>query len=119
MNVVIHIGLDCIRYPVRSAYRLTVHIFGPTPLPTIKLWHYDTYQSLHTPLVQSDHFAIDGKRKILWYPAYAERTKKETPEWWTFSETIFEFKTFQLQGRSATQQTVMFGCRVSEQEGQE
>ena len=59
------IRVFCIGYPVRSVYRITVHIFGPTPLPTIKLWQYDKDQSLPTPLVQSYHFAIDGKRKIL------------------------------------------------------
>ena len=45
-----------------------------------------------------------------------EPRKLEMPEsGWTISETIFERKTFQLQGRSATQQTVMCGCRVLEQ----
>lgn len=34
---------------------------------------------------------------------------------WMIPETIFEPKTFQLQGRSATQQTVMFGYRVLRQ----
>lgn len=89
----------CIWCAIIFVCRLPVHISRPTPLPKIKVWECDKYQSLPTPVVQSPYYTIDGKRKILYYPAYAEGTKKlPVPQsGGMISGMRFEPKIFHLQ----------------------